>query len=669
MGPKKQVTFLLLLPLLFGCKAESAPIASDSQFASQEDESANPIVLGSRIHEFHNSASSETFLSMHGSSDFQLIVDQSNAYAKKSAEFFQKEIKLATGVELPIHQESDEPSFDERAKRIYFGCSSKRSQAGLSLPPRDVGLSGYRLEHQGNCAFLYAKGDGGYNLGTLTMLRELLGYDGVRINRVVYSKTEGATSLPWADFDSYEIPDFSYRLNPGYGDKEYWQENGLCENPLISERKVWPWIHNVWDIMKDQYADHPDWFAEKGEKVSDTETVHQLCYLAHGNESSKKQMQQAVADKMWQLLLRHPEKHSISFTAEDNDIRCTCSACVAAKEKYGSEAGSIAQFLNGVDDLIQAKIKDTSRSDLNVIPVDHEMDIFFFGYGNNIQPPTKWNESEKKYEPIDESVVTHPHVGVIVAASPNLHHSLYEAVNRDVANMIKAWGAVSQKLFIFTYGTNFRGYLFPFNSWTTTTENAKFFKEQNADYYYESCSWENLTQPGFQEYKKYLNIKSMIDVGIDVDETTSHYFDIAYREAKDEMMSLFQREKAHCLELEKEYTGKVSEEDQVRYAQYWPKEMLLNWESLCEQAETKIASLYQTSDPSTYEAVKEGITIESITPRFALLWLYPDAYDADTMKEKRKALKADLDALSYTHYKEWDEGLLSNLYEDWGIAD
>lgn len=619
------------------------------------------------VHEDKSKDSDKTFLTIGGTSEWKIVADSKNSFASRGAEFLRSHVLSSTRVDLPLLQDSDLTGLESDGKYIYFGCDALRSESTLPAKASDLGAGGYELKAYHDSVFLSAGGEEGYRLGTLKLLQKLLGFDTMRLNQYVYTKVEGATSLPWIDFDVKEIADYTYRSNPGYSTDDYRYAMGLSDSFLISDASNWPWIHNVYTIMKKYRADHPEWFDDKS--LPDPSTglpVYQLCYLAHGDAESRKLMVQAAADEMWKMIVAHPNQHVITFTAEDTTAYCECDACKVSIQKYRTEAGSIIQFLNEVDDIIQAKIKDTTRTDLDVIPTDHEINILTFAYHNTVQGPA-YQDASGEFKPIDESVVMHPHVGVMIAPSyAKYTHTFYEDENKAIADQIRSWGAVTNNIYGYTYATNFRGYLYPYDCFEATLENLRFFKEQGAHYFFDSTCWEDRVLPAFKELQKYLNAKGMIDVNVDANTLTDRFFTYTFRAAAPIMKSLFQAERNHLME-NSDFTGAINDDHVFDNPNLWPAGKMLKWEEMCEQAKEVARKAYQETNPELCETVLENITIESITPRFAMLTLHPDYYDSDTLYALRKQLKEDFTAYSFSHYREHDNGLLSTLYTTWGV--
>lgn len=79
--------------------------------------------------------------------------------------------------------------------------------------------------------------------------------------------------------------------------------------------------------------------------------------------------------------------------------------------------------------------------------------------------------ADGSYSPVDDSVVCRDNVCVFYAPiDADYSHSFYETENASFAETMDAWRALSDKLYLWLYSTNFHYYLYPFNSFNSMQE-------------------------------------------------------------------------------------------------------------------------------------------------------------------------------------------------------
>ncbi len=99
-------------------------------------------------------------------------------------------------------------------------------------------------------------------------------------------------------------------------------------------------------------------------------------------------------------------------------------------------------------------------------------------------------------------------------------------------------------------------------------------------------------------------------------------------------------------------------------AEYWPKQMLVNWLGQMDEA-YKAIEKYQTSDPSLYKTLKKHILVESMFPRFALCNLHGNSYSPNELTEMRQSFKKDAESIGMVEHME--HYYLEAVYSSWGI--
>ena len=683
---KRCLNLLPVILLLVGCGGKRGPKNSDQSFTPGSDETGDQTLsfelseregqvleenaahhIDGTIHEFHSTKSSVAFADVGSECYFTVVSDPTDTNSNAAASFFISHASSALGVSIQSLNAS-EAAYDANAKRIYFGCPDAFKAAGLAAPEQEIGLSGYYIKSAGNSAFAEANSEYGYNLAVLHLLETLVGYDCLRYQTYVYAKAEKGGTLPFYNFDVVEIPDFEYRIAPGWADAGLIYAEGLTRAPMPNiETAEYSGFHNTYKMMGKYRSSHPEWFDDAGAADPSTgATVYQMCYTAHGNEDSLELEEQTVADTIINMMVQYPSVHGITFTQMDTQRYCDCETCHASFEKYGTTSAVQIKFLNAVSDLVQAYIKDETRDNVNVIPTDFSYIIYMFAYHDTMIAPATYDEASGQWKPIDDSVIMNPGTGVIIAPSYALYtHSFYEDQNTSTRSQILGWSACAQALYAYTYSINFRGYTYPYNCFAAMVDNARFWKENKANVLFYSSDYTCPILPGFMELRKYLDSKLGINVNIDPTYYTKKWFYYAYRDAWKTMYRLYQYERAYCQSIESIYTGTINDYDIFNNADAWPTGLMLKWWSLTDQAMDEIAPL-KAKDADKYNSAHEAVLLESITPRYALLSLHPDYFGGDQLLSLRKQFRADIEELGITYVREHDGGV-DTLWASWGV--
>ena len=119
--------------------------------------------------------------------------------------------------------------------------------------------------------FIEANGGDGYRMGGLAFLREVIGYDMISEDCVIYGRNP--ETMPTMDI--VERPDFDYRQI-----SNYYTSVEIYGMGMHSHTDIWIPV-NGWDMHNTlyyidpdiYYAEHPEWYrADK----------QQVCYTAHG---------------------------------------------------------------------------------------------------------------------------------------------------------------------------------------------------------------------------------------------------------------------------------------------------------------------------------------------------------------------------------------------------
>ena len=258
-------------------------------------------------------------------SDYQVVAGSSN-FARTAANFIITHVLAATGVELPLLLEAE---WSADAKYIVVGDDEMFADAGLAMPTDDIGFTGYYIKSVGDSVFIAVNGDAGYQLAAIGFLRQIVGYDMLADDTVLYEK-DGAT-LP--DMELIERPDFDYRqISEPVGNGRYGM--GYTDNGIMMSVNGGVWHNSFQYLPPETYAaDYPEWYTPDGRTQTSAtlgQNAGQLCYTAHGDEKGTYQLMIDTAFETLKATVdANPTLSNITFTQEDNYDACDCEFCMA----------------------------------------------------------------------------------------------------------------------------------------------------------------------------------------------------------------------------------------------------------------------------------------------------------------------------------------------------
>ncbi len=661
---KKILSLMLAIVLAVsfaGCGQEEQKQPEATQAPIQVIQEPEQSLAENTLHKVSVTETSRSFVT-NGQTEYA-IVTAADEQSYEAANFIAKHISAATGATVPV-LESNTVSWTEAGKYIFVNCPEQFTAAGLTMPAEDIGQRGYHIKSAGDSVFIATRVPAGTQLGAIAFLRYVLGYDMLSAGTVLYEKD--GTTLP--DMDITERPDYDFYISTNKLDSATLYGMGYQDQLDVFVRVTSPedsngMYHNSLQYLPyNQYsADHPGWYSDV---TYGTAGERELCYTAHGDEEELSAMVDVIAHRMLLESNNNPHIATICLTIEDHNTVCNCEACTASSLKYdGSNSAAVIQLLNRVNKKVQAQLQAQADADGTE---KRELNILFFAYHKMLKAPARKNAAGQ-WEPIDETVVCDKEVGVFYAPIEAYYtYTFTHDNNTDHRENTKAWGSLAEKIYMWTYCTNFGYYLYPYNTFDAMVENFRFFKEAGAAYMYNQGQHNQGSPSHFSDFKEYVTSRALFDVNVSVAELTDTYFAGYFREAAEPMRQYFDELQAHMGYLANAYpvqlNGYIREE--IGALQYWPKETLQQWLGYIEQAYAAIEP-YQQTNPELYELLYKHILQESIFPRYAMLELHPGSYQAGELDSLRRQFKSDCERLGVNNVSEWVP--ISTVFSQWGI--
>ncbi|MEI7912024.1 MAG: DUF4838 domain-containing protein [Verrucomicrobiota bacterium] len=396
-----------------------------------------------------------------------------------AAEELQKFTAQMTGVLLPII--TDEAALPIHA--IIVGDTRHSSQlldGPLDLKP--LGDDGFRLKSTAAHLFII----GGPVRGTLYGVYELLErFGGCRWYASWHSVIPPR--------DTWTVPPIDETQKPAFAMREpYWFD--MFDGDLAARNKAngnamrltdkhggrvrfgnGLFVHtaNLLCPPDEFFATHPEYFSEiHGKRVKDPT---QLCL-------TNPEVLKIVTERLLARIRSDPGAKLFSVSQNDCFNFCTCPACSAIDEREESHSGTMIQFVNQVAEAVEKEFPDVWIETL--------------AYQYTRKPP-------KTLRPRHNVVARL--CSIECDFSTPLDQSAFEQ-NRNFVREIRDWSAITDKLYVWDYTTNFSHYIGPFPNVLALQGNARFFRANHVIGLFEQGAYQG-RHGDFAELKAWLLAK------------------------------------------------------------------------------------------------------------------------------------------------------------------
>lgn len=568
----------------------------------------------------------------NGKSAYKLVVKDNATMDEETGAYEVQELfEEATSVTLDVVYESD-VTYSDDAKLIIFGDTQFTDNTGVDVSkiPHD----GFVLKTVGSNIFVLGENTG-VMYGAYEFLTQTVGFeyfvDGI------YSLDKGVKNLDLPNLDFSDAPDFEVRADGWALGGSRARTEGI-HDPFI--KPIGEPLHNTFDwLPKKTYgSSNSSWYSTSGD---------QLCYTARGNEAQLNLMRETVLEQFKERVKFYFDagefdSNVISFTQQDNTSWCTCSGCQAVINAAGGAASAtVINFLNPIArDLKEwAEVEYPGR----------EVGVIFFAYNATEQAPKNITMEDNLY------------VWMCLPSADYLR-SIYHSANNVHKQKLSSWGALSKKLYIWGYDTNFVEYMLWYDTFGTLQDFYRYVNSLGAEYVFNQGQMEESNYTNFDMLKAAINYKLMWDVDADLDAFTDRFFKAYFMGAAEPMQAYYNSFRAWSQSLiESGYSANVYGGSRLfsgHSATHYPADKLNEWLGYIEDAYESIASLEETH-PNRYKNICRRINLESIAVRYALIKLHGGS------SEMKLAFKEDATALRFTRKAEI-EGI-STLWNSWGI--
>ena len=282
---------------------------------------------------------------------------------------------------------------------------------------------------------------------------------------------------PWAEQvpqqKSFKINDMQIKYKPAFESRDpFWymafnrdwavRNNSNSQSAHIPENmggsiKYKGFVHTFYPLVPpDKYfKDHPEWYSQvKGKRI---EKNGQLCL-------TNPDLRDFVVEKVREWLKETPEARIISISQNDWYGGCECEKCAAFDNTEGSKVGTMLDFVNYIAEKLASEFPQVA------------FDTLAYQYTR---------KAPKNVKPRPSVIVR------LCSIECNFGVPLDYPANASFAKDMKDWSAVSQRIYVWDYTTDFAHYLQPHPNWYSLGPNVRFFHRHNVKGLFEQGAYQS----------------------------------------------------------------------------------------------------------------------------------------------------------------------------------
>jgi len=454
------------------------------------------------------------YLAYEGRSNYVIVYPGNGPKVlRTAADQLQKYLKLITGYKFTV---CNDLYSTPRETEICLGVTN-REKAG-EVDRSGIAGEGFTVSRSGKRVFITG-GDPElselfYGRGTLYGVYDFLEQLGCRFFTIDTETVPEAQTLefPLSAGAAYtDNPAFEYRDLYWNGTYDAELSSKLRINGCLGYRNIDKeygsglyyagpsFVHTFQFIIPPaEYAEtHPEYFAEINGQRKAANIGSQLCL-------SNEEVLEIAIQKVRHWLDNNPKAKIISVSQNDSgtmESYCTCEKCRKINEEEGSPSGALLRFVNAIADNIAEDYPDVAVDTL--------------AYQYSTTPPK----------------ITKPRPNVIVRFCTGgcTLHALGECGgNSGIAEQLKAWGKICNRVYVWDYTTDFAEYLIPFMNLDSVAPNIKFFSENGVQGVFEQGMYQEGDSGEFGQLRCYIMAKCLWNPDADVEQLISEFMEAYY---------------------------------------------------------------------------------------------------------------------------------------------
>lgn len=443
-------------------------------------------------------------LAVNGRSDYRIVLaENASAGTRWGAGDLQRWLKEMTGATLPIVSDTQPMGEAE----IILGDNRHLAALGAKIDFAALGTEDYVLRTAGKHLIIAGGEARGTMYGVYGLLEEHLG---CRWFTPQVSRIPKTARLVVPPLDETRRPSFEYRSNFV---RACWNGPWTARNRLNGDSqsghltgeygggvKYGPGGrgHSSLHLVPPHahFKDHPEYFVLRGGKRMPSE----ICWTSEG--ALKVAIAQVRTD-----MKAHPEATVFAVSQMDGrDWSCECDNCAALAKAEGTNMGPVLTFVNRVADAVKDEYPQNA--------------VITFAYN--------WTRTAPK------TIKPRPNVIIFLCNLENcfLHPqaTCENPPNVDYVKQIKRWSAISSRLWVWNYETNFHHYLVPFPNYHTWAPNYRFFHSNSVTGLFTQDDYQNVNGE-LAGFGGYVRAKLLWDVNYDVDKAMNEFLEGVYGKA------------------------------------------------------------------------------------------------------------------------------------------
>jgi hypothetical protein len=401
-------------------------------------------------------------------------------------------------------------------------------------------------------------------------------------------------------------------------------------------------------LSLDYLATHPLWY---NSPVNPT----QLCYSAHGDAQELALMKEMVLDKFKDAVNESASTgyipEYITLTHQDDYTWCTCDTCIASRDKYdGCNSAILIQFVNDVAIELNKWVSE-------VYP-GNEVNVTIFAYYKTEAAPVVQN-ADGSYSPIDETVDCNKNVAILYAPIyADYSVDFYDACNNTFYNRLKQWSALSDKLLLWTYCSDYGDYFAFSDTFNSMVANYKLLEESGVKWLFDEGRYNAKVLSSFDDFKAYLNAKLMWDTDADFDKLQADFFSHYYGQAGSVMESIF-----NGVRMRHRYIRDVlGYRGETVVKRNWTQAAVENFIEDFKAAYEAIEPL-KTLSPDRYTVLYDRILKEELAFHHILIELYSSNLTAQELQREQEFWKTEVLRLGFNRKSEGQP--IEVYWENW----
>ncbi|HDZ21540.1 MAG TPA: DUF4838 domain-containing protein [Phycisphaerae bacterium] len=449
-------------------------------------------------------------IAANGKTDYRIVVPSEPTSTERiAAAELAKYLELISGIEFEVVDDAS-PQTDAE---IVLGFGSRTDTLLPGYDYSELGHDGFIIKTIGTKLILAGGKKRGTMYAVYSFLEDYLGCRWWTPQEELVPARQVIEILP---IDRKDIPTFISRDTLCISNREggnNWpikhKLNGTgtaVTDDQGGKVRIYPGGHSFSALIdpKEHFDQHPEWFA----MIDGQRQPYQLCT---SNEEVIRKCIETV--KRW--IVENPDIDIFSVSQDDGPGFCHCPDCMAIYVEEGmlyrpNPMGGQLRLANRIAEAIEEEYPNK---------LIHMLAYFF-----TVNPPTKTKPHKNILVRLCdyESCMSHP---LVDCAYPVAAENTFP---RRFVSLVRRWGELSDRVFVWDYLTNFHNYLQPLPNFHVMQKDVQFFAENHVVGIYMQSVYGAGAKGGFQDMRNYLSAKLMWDPYYDFERSMDEFLAFYY---------------------------------------------------------------------------------------------------------------------------------------------